>query len=116
MLARIYRKMGVSNGVAAVARALVEGILDKKDIRVPKVKDRANGMPQVERDALSWLFLELNVHQVAARMRVTYKTVDGYLLAARERLQVSSTPEAIQAARELGLLNDSILRMQRKGA
>lgn len=61
-------------------------------------------LSQRETDVLSWLALGLRPDEIADQLTLGYRTVDKYIVAAKEKLCANSRDHAVARALSLGLL------------
>jgi LuxR family maltose regulon positive regulatory protein len=108
----VYRKLDACSRSEAVARARDAGLLGDGIEELPAQTERRATTTGVQPDALTLAELrvlrllgsELSFAEIGARLRLSSATVKTHAQAAYRKLAVCSRSEAVERARDVGLL------------
>ena len=102
---RIFENLGASAAAASVRKDLLD-----KGVRVFRgasrsTREHAAGLTARQAEVLELLGEELGNSEIADRLFVSHRTVENHVAAVLMKLDVSNRAAAVEAARELGLLD-----------
>jgi LuxR family maltose regulon positive regulatory protein len=108
----VYRKLDACSRSEAVARAREAGLLSDGIAELPAAIEPNGAAPPVQPDALTVAELrvlrllgsELSFAEIGARLRLSSATVTTHARAAYRKLAACSRSEAVERARDVGLL------------
>jgi len=102
----IYRKLGVSNGKAAIAQAFRIGLLKPENIQPTPIQ--LNGYPtvlQARELQIAGLLPTMGREQIANSLGISPDAVRKALFAMRKKLRVETDHQIIETLQQLSLLS-----------